>query len=447
MSQNAPDKGMFHFTLVWFGQFISFIGTAMTGFGISIWIYEQSHQATALTWSAFAFIAPSILLSPFAGAIVDRHNRKNIMIFTDLIAGLGTTTLLILFATGNLHLWHIYVVNAFSGAANSFQFPAYSAAVTMMLHKSQYGRASGMMALAEAASGITAPAIAAVMLRVTGLTGIMLVDVVTFVFAVSTLAMIHIPQPPVSGHSPTEKTTLWQEAAYGFTYIFQRPSLLGLQMVFFFVNLLSTLSFAVVVPMILSRTGNNETILASVQSLGAIGGVLGGLLLSVWGGPKRKVHGVLIGMIVTSLFGEALMGVGQGLFIWATASFFTQFAIPTLNGSNQAIWQAKVSPDIQGRVFSVRRLIAQITAPLAVAMAGPLADKVFEPAMREGTALSNTFKWLIPVGPGAGMALMFVITGLAGVLVGLGGYLFPAIRDAETILPDHDAVPVSPEGA
>ena len=245
---------------------------------------------------------------------------------------------------------------------------------------------------------------------------------------------------PANPRRPRGQGSLLQESAYGFRYIFQRPSLLGLQMVFFFINFLAMFGFAVMVPMILARTGNDEIALASVQSVGAIGGVAGGLLLSAWGGPRRKVNGILLGMVGVSIFSQSLMGVGQTVFVWATAAFMGQFIIPILNGSNQAIWQAKVAPDVQGRVFAVRRLIAQITAPLATALAGPLADNVFEPAMRTDGVLAPLFGWLVGTGTGAGMALMFVITGLLGVIVGFGGYLFPAIRDAEDLLVDYEAV-------
>lgn len=443
---NQPG-GMRGFTLIWFGQLVSLLGSGMTGFAISFWIFAETGEATALTWALFAFIAPSVLLSPVAGAIVDRSNRKWIMVLSDLAAGLATIGLLILVTTDNLQVWHVYVANAISGAFNSFQFPAYSAAVTLMLPKTQYGRASGMISLAGSASNILAPAFAGALLAPVGLAGIMIIDVVTFLVAIGTLALVRIPQPPVTAEGRTGKGNLWQESAYGFRYIFQRPSLLGLQLVFFFVNFSAMFGFALMVPMILARTGNDERILASVQSLGAIGGVVGGLLLSAWGGPRRRVHGVLLGMVISSLLGQALMGVGQGLFIWATAAFMTQFTIPTLNGSNQAIWQAKVAPDVQGRVFAVRRLIAQITAPVATAIAGPLADRVFEPAMRPDGPLAGSLGWLVGTGPGAGMGLMFVLSGLLGVLIGLSGYIFPAIRNAEEILPDHEAAGDAPASA
>ncbi len=440
MRFSVQPSGMRGFVVVWLGQVVSMLGTGMTNFALSFWIFQQTGEATALTWAIFFFMAPSVLFSPVAGAIVDRANRKMVMIVSDLLAGIATIFLLSLLAADSLQIWHIYVANLLAGAANAFQFPAYSAAVTMMLPKAQYGRAAGMLSLAGSASGILAPAFAGALLAPVGLVGIMSIDVATFLFAILALFVVHIPQPEETPEGRTGQGTLLQESGYGFRYIFERPSLLGLQMVFFFINFLAMFGFAVMVPMILARTGNDEIALASVQSVGAIGGVLGGLLLSTWGGPRRKVNGVLLGMIAVSIFSQALMGVGQTVFIWATASFMGQFIIPILNGSNQAIWQAKVAPDVQGRVFAVRRLIAQITAPVATALAGPLADNVFEPAMQPGGALAPLFGWLVGTGVGAGMALMFVVTGLIGVAVGLSGYLFPAIRNAEDILLDHEVV-------
>ncbi len=440
MRFSAQPSGMRGFVVVWLGQVVSMLGTGMTNFALSFWIFQQTGEATALTWAIFFFMAPSVLFSPIAGAIVDRANRKTVMIVSDLLAGIATIFLLMLLASESLEIWHIYVANLLAGAANAFQFPAYSAAVTMMLPKEQYGRAAGMLSLAGSASGILAPAFAGALLGPLGLVGIMGIDVATFLFAIFALFIVHIPQPEVTAEGRTGQGSLLQESAYGFRYIFEKPSLLGLQMVFFFINFLAMFGFAVMVPMILARTGNNEIALASVQSLGAIGGVVGGLLLSTWGGPKRKVNGVLVGMIATSIFGQALMGIGQGVFIWASAAFLGQFIIPILNGSNQAIWQAKVAPDVQGRVFAVRRLIAQVTAPVATALAGPLADNFFEPAMQPDGVLAPLFGWLVGTGAGAGMSVMFVITGLVGVAVGLGGYLFPAIRNAEDLLLDHEVV-------
>ena len=179
--------------------------------------------------------------------------------------------------------------------------------------------------------------------------------------------------------------------------------------------------------------------LASVLSAGAIGGVVGGLTMSAWGGPKRRVHGVLGGWVLGSLLGETLLGLGRTLPIWVVASFFFALSAPVINASNQSIWQAKVAPDVQGRVFAVRRLIAWVVVPLAQLVAGPLADQVFEPAMMPWGSLADTFGRLVGVGPGAGMALMLVFSGLAAALVGMSGYAVRDVRDAEEILPDHEA--------
>jgi len=443
MSKPRPT-GMPAFTIVWIGQVISLLGTGMTRFALTIWAWEVTGSATALALVGFFSFGPIVLLSPVAGALVDRWNRKLVMMFSDLAAGLSTIAILLLFATNHLQIWHLYVAGAFAGAFESFQFPAYSAAVTMMLPKEQYARASGMLSLAGSASGIFAPMLAGVLLGVIGIAGIMTIDVITFLAAIGALLVVRIPQPPITELGRTGQGNLLQESAYGFRYIFERPSLLGLQLVFFTINLIATFGFTLLAPMILARTDNNEIVLGSVQSAGAIGGVAGGLLLSVWGGPRRKVHGVLLGMVLASLSGELLMGLGRGLYLWAAAAFFGSFFIPILNGSNQAIWQAKVAPDVQGRVFAVRRLIAQITAPVAMLLAGPLADHLFEPAMRSGGSLAPVFGGLVGTGVGAGMSLMFVIAGVLGAVAGLGGYAFSAVRDAEDILPDHDPLLTQP---
>jgi MFS transporter, DHA3 family, macrolide efflux protein len=445
MKQSEPAlSGMRAFTLVWIGQFVSLMGTAMTQFGLTIWAYQMTGEATALALVGFFNFAPTVILSPIAGALVDRWNRKLVMMLSDLGAGVATIFIFIMYSTGNLQMWHLYVAGVVTGAFQAFQFPAYSASISLMLKKEDYARASGMMMLAESAPNIVAPVLAGFLLVVIGLSGIMIIDIVTFIFALFLLYLVFIPQPPVTEEGKKGQGSLLKESLFGFSYIFARPSLLGLQLVFFSINFIGSIGGVLIAPMILARTGQDEVIYGLTQSAFGVGGVIGAIVLSVWGGPKRRVHGVLLGMVASSLLGQMLMGLGNGLVFWLPAAFFTMFFIPVINGSNQAIWQAKVAPDVQGRVFSVRRLIAQITAPAAMLISGPLADRVFEPAMMPGGTLASTFGSVIGTGPGAGMALMFVIFGALGVLVGLAGYLFPAVRNAEDLLPDHNADAMRP---
>jgi MFS family permease len=374
-----------------------------------------------------------------AGAIVDRSNRKLMMMISDLAAGVTTIGILVLYATGQLQIWHLCITGFITGTFQTFQWPAYSAAITLMLPKEQYGRANGMIELAGASSNIFAPLLAGALLGVIGISGLLLIDIATFVVAVGALLFVYVPQPARTETGRQAQGSIWKESAYGFRHIFARPSLLGLQIVFLLGNLFSTLGYTVMAPMILARTGNDAVIFGAVQTVGAIGGVVGGLTMSAWGGFRRRVHGVLSGWGLSSLLGQTLMGLGQALPVWAVASFNGAFFGPIINGSNQAIWMAKVEPDVQGRVFATRRLIAWLVSPIATLAAGPLADYVFEPAMQEGGRLADTFGWLVGTGPGAGMSLMMVLTGLAAALVGFGAYGVRVVRDAEAILPDHDA--------
>lgn len=426
------------FTVVWFGQLISLLGTGMTQFTLTIWAWDKTGEATALALVGFSFILPHILASPFAGALVDRWNRKLVTMLSDIASGISTLTVLVLFISGRLEVWHLYITSAFSGAFQAFQFPAFSAAITLMLDKEQYARANGMLSLAQSASGIFAPVAAGILLPVIGTGGIMSFDVLSFIVAIGALTIIYIPQP----HWVTKakkRPSLLKDSVFGFRYIMARASLLGLQSIFFVVNFTTSVSFALLAPMILSRSGNDSIILGTVQSAFGVGGVIGGLLISAWGGPKRKVYGLLLGAVSSSLLSNMLMGLGRSAPIWVAAAFFFMFINPITNGCGQAIWQSKVPPELQGRVFSTRRLIAQASQPVAMFVAGPLADRVMEPAMMPGGSLAPVFGWLLGTGPGAGMALIFIFAGLIGAATGLGGFLFDVVRNVEDILPDHDA--------
>lgn len=433
--------GMAAFLLIQLGQTVSILGSSMTGFALSIWAYQLTGQATALALVAFFNFGPSVLLSPIAGALVDRWNRKLVMMISDLGAALGTIAIFILYSMGDLQIWHLYIVGAITGAAQAFQFPAYSAAITMMIPKEQYGRASGLMSLAEPAATIFAPVLAGALIGSIGVGGIMIIDIITFSAAFSALAAVRIPQPKATAEGIAARGSLLKESGFGFTYILARPSLLGLQLMFFYINLVGSISFTVMTPMILARTNLDSVALGWVFSIGSIGGLAGGLLMSAWGGPKRRVHGVLLGMAAIGVFAVIPLGLAGPVMLWAFGNFMFGLILPVLNGSNQALWQAKVPPDLQGRVFSVRRLIAQITAPVGMLAAGPLADRVFEPAMQSGGWLADTFGGIVGVGPGSGMGLMFVLAGAVGTIGALAGYLVPVIRNAEDILPDHNVQP------
>ncbi len=433
-------SGMRGFTVIWIGQMLSLIGTSMTGFAISIWAWETTRMAMTLAFVLVTSFAPLVLISPFAGALVDRYNRKRVMILADFAAGIPTIAVLLLYWSGTLQVWHLFITGAVSSTFQAFHFPAYSAATTMMVPKKHLARASGMMSIPQSASTILSPLIAAMIMAVTGsMTGVLLLDIFTFVFAISLLIPVHIPSPPTTDVGRKAAGSLWKEAVYGFRYIFRYPSLLGLLLVFFSVNLFMSSTNILMTPMVLARTGDNNMLLGSVLAMGGVGGVIGSVLLTAWGGPKRKVNGVLLGLITASLGGEILLGLGRDPVVWSIASFLSMRVIPTVQGSSQAIWQTKIAPDLQGRVFSARLFIAQFSVPIGMLGVGPLADFVFEPAMKSTGSLAPGFGSVVGVGEGSGMSLMFIGVGIIGVLIGIAGYSIKAIRNIEDILPDYDA--------
>jgi MFS family permease len=410
----------------------------MTSFAIKIWAWELTGQATALALVGFFTFLPSILITLFAGIIVDRCNRKLLMVMGDTVGALSTLAILWLYLTNHLQVWHLYVVGAIDGAFIEIQDLAYTASISLMVPKQQYTRASSMNSTIQYGSKIIAPALAGALYYVIGIAGISLIDLVTFVIAISTVLMVHIPQPRVGEMEYQSQANIWKEVTFGFHYIMVRRSLLAIIVfasLFWFAHDLGATLFS---PMILARTGNDTRVLGSISSAAGIGGVTGALLLNTFGGPKRRIHGFLLGMVGAGL-SKTIFGLGQMLLIWLPAQFCSSLNFPLLESSNIAILLAKVKPDVQGRVFAAQSLILQVLAAIASLLAGPLADAVFEPAMRPGGNLARFFGSIFGTGPGAGMALLYVITSICMILIGIGGYTYRPLRDVEPLLPDYDA--------
>lgn len=448
MNTETPKPQNFTvFVIIWIGQIFSIFGSAVAEFGITLWAYETTGKATPLALIGVFYTVPMLAVSPFVGVWVDRYNRKIMMMLSDFSAALVSLLVLILLLTGNLQIWHLYVTAVISGLFQGFHWPAYSAAISTMLPKKHYARANAMLEMAGPASGIFAPMVAGALIGTIGLQGLLTMDLIAASFAILVLIFVTIPQPKASEEGAASHGNILKEALFGLQYILKRPSLLQLQLLFLLCNFFFSLPNSVRAPMILARTGNDQLIFGSVQSAAAIGGLAGGLIMGIWGGPKRKIHGVLAGWAGSCLIGTVLFGMGQSTVIWITASVIGMIFAPIINGSNQAIWQSKVPPDLQGRVFAMRRLIAWFVLPLSNAVAGPLADLVFEPAMQPGGALSGIFGGLVGTGPGAGMGLMFVLGGGIAGLIAILAYTIPSLREVESRLPDHDEIQIQPAAA
>jgi MFS family permease len=376
---------------------------------------------------------PGILLSPIAGALVDRWDRRRVMILSDAGAGACTLALALLLASGSLQLWQIYLLMALSSSFGALQWPAYSAATTLLVAKEQLGRASGMVQMAEATGSILAPILAGTLVGVIGVPGVMLVDFATFLFAVSTLMLVRIPRPPVTESGKESRGSLLREAGYGWTYIRARSGLLSLLVFFAATNFFGSMVGVLIQPMMLSFT--SPAVMGRAFSAAGVGMLAGSLTISAWGGPKRKVFGILAFEFISGL-GMVVVGLRASATLIAAAGFVVLFTMPITNACSQAIWQRKVAPDVQGRVFAVRRMIAWSTMPLAYLIAGPLADRIFIPLLVEGGALADSVGRLLGVGPGRGIGLLFVVMGIFVSLACLAGALYPRLRRVELELPD-----------
>lgn len=409
----------------------------MTEFALAIWLWQVTGQATAIALISFFFQLPQIFVALFAGIVVDRFNRKYLMILADICAALCTITIGLLYSTNHLLIWHLYVVAALYGCFGHIQNLAYSTSIPLMVPKQHYIRVSSMSSLVGQASAIIAPALAGSLYPVIGLLGIIIVDITTFVIAIGTLLLVQIPQPSPTDITNFESETIGQKLAFGFRYIFSKPSLLAMTIAFSLFWFVHQIGETLYQPMILARTGGNAQVLGAVVTAAGVGGVIGASALSIWGGFKRRVRGMLIGFIGTGL-GKIVLGLGQKPLIWIGAQLFSSVNIPLLFSSSNAIWYAKVPPNVQGRVFAADHAMRMIIGALASLVAGPLADQVFEPAMKPGGFLAPILGPVFGTGTGSGIALLYVITAICIVLIGMGGYAFRSLRNVEDILLDHD---------
>ena len=431
-SPTPPRSGMTAFFAVWAGQLVSVLGTTMTAFALQIWVYTETGSVSDLAFVALAFAVPSTLVSPFAGALVDRWDRRTVMLVADAVAGAATLAIAGLYATGSLALWHVFALVGVGSMGNAFQAPAWLASIPLLVPKPQLGRANGLVQLNEGLSLVMAPALAGVLLVWSGLGAVLIVDVATFLVGIATLAAVRFPRP--ERDPDTEAGSVLADAIAGWRYIRERGGLFGLLWVYASVNFSLSFGNVLFIPLVVAFA--SEAAAGGVLSAAGFGAIAGSIAVSIWGGPKRKVLGTMAAISVAGL-GIAVAGLRASLTVVAVAAFVLMAMVPVANTASQVLWQTKVPPAVQGRVFAIRRMISQAISPIAILLAGPLADGVFEPLLAEDGALAGSVGAVIGTGTGRGVAFMFIVTGLMTALIGVIGYLMPRIRNLETELPDH----------
>jgi MFS transporter, DHA3 family, macrolide efflux protein len=424
------------FAITWLGQLVSVVGSGLTSFAVGLHVYRVTGSVTQLALVSFCYAFPAVVLSPIAGALVDRWDRRRAMLVSDLGAGTSVLFLWSLLAAAQagiwpLQPWHLFLPITLISAFSALRWPAYQAATSLLVPRRHLGRAIGMIELATAAGQVLAPMLAAALLVRVGLPSVILADLATFAFAILTLLPLRFPAPPRAASEGPR--ALGDEIFHGVRYIRARPGLVGLLAVVCFVNVILGLVWVLVTPLVLSVAG--VPALGVTFSIAGGGMLLGGVVMSVWGGPRRRLRG-LLGFLAAAgvvLFMGALPPSAP-LVAAGCASFL--FCIPLIGGSASAIWQAKVEPGVQGRVFAARRMVTLAASALAILAAGPLADRWFEPWLAPGGALAASVGRVIGTGPGRGIGFLFAVTGALTIAVVLAAASAPRLRRVEDELPD-----------
>jgi len=443
-NSNNPIKSMRTFLIVLVGQVTSMIGSGLISFALAVWIYDQTGQATPFAMTALFSVLPRILLSPFAGALSDRKNRKMIMIVSDSLAGLVTLATAVLLLTGNMQVWMIYLISCLEAVFGTFQQPAYSASIVMMVPKEQLTRANSLIQMGDAIQTILTPILAGVLFATIGMSGIIIIDIGTFLFALFTLILVKIPQPERKQETVEDKRSVWKDVAFGWRYLVDRPGLMGLMWYFALVNFFLNISAVMIGPLVLA-TGS-ATSLGVVQTFMGVGMLAGSLIMSVWGGVKKNRVPFVILFLLLGTLGFFIAGSSPSVTVISAGLFVLMFFIPFGGSISAAMFALKVAPEIQGRVVATRSMISQSMMPIAFLLSGFLADNLFNPLLVEGGALASTFvgRW-IGVGPSRGIGLMLITSGIILFIVSGFAYANRHIRNIETeipdVIPDEPALP------
>ncbi len=398
-----------NFFALWSGQAISLFGSSLVQFALVWWLTQKTNSATVLAGATLIAILPEVVLGPVVGVLVDRWSRQRVMLVSDIGVALTTLALMGLYAAGVAQVWHVYLAMFVRSVAGAFQYPAMQASTSLMVPKEQLARVAGLNQTLRGGLNIVAPPLGALLLSLLPMQGVLAVDVVTVFFGILPLLFVPIPQPPRAAQATASgsSTSMGAELRAGLRYVVTWPGLLMVLLMATLINFLLTPAAALMPILVTKHFAGGAWHLATLESVFGVGTIVGGILLSVWGGFKRR--------ILTSMLG--LMGLGLGFVIigFAPATVFGMalagagFAAVMqglTNGPLFAVLQSTVAPEMQGRVFTLVGSVAGAMAPLSLAVAGPVADYL-------------------------GIQVWYVVGGAACILMGAGALFAPAIMNLE----------------
>lgn len=426
------------FIILWIGQLASLTGSQLTGFALGVWVYQQTQSTTLFALMTALNVIPVILLSPLAGSLADRWNRRNAMLLGDLGSGICTMILAVCAWQGFLPIPLLALLTALNTAFSSFMRPAFTAAIAQLVPAEKLAPANSMLQLSYAIGALIAPLAGGLLLSNIGLWGVLSIDVATFLVAVVTQLAVQIPSLPQTNEASSAVTSLGDHPLYAWKFLRERPGLLALLLFFTSTNFLTGLCQVLMTPLILSFT--NVSVLGAILSAGGAGMLVGGGLLGFLSDRRSRISAI----VTFSLLGGGvliLVALKTSIALWFVGAFLFFLGMPLTHGSGQMIFQNKVPLAEQGRIFAFNEAVAGSALPISYLIAGPLSDRVFEPVMQPNGLLASSAGQLLGTGPGRGIALLFVIAGVLQSGLALAILKYPPLRDVERLLPN--IVPVS----
>lgn len=411
------QRKIYHFFVLFIGQTISQMGSSMTSFAVVIWAYSQDSQVMASSLLAVCSAVPYLITSLLGGTVADRTSKKQVMLVCDTVAAIGSLVILLCFASNQLHLWILCIVNIVNGFMNAFQGPASQVAVSLLIDKENYVRIGGIQSVVSSIAGMIQPVLAAAFLSIGGLGLILTIDLGTFLFAFVTLLLwVKIPEADC-GEKSSSIHTLKQEMIEGIRYLRHQEAIFLLLASYSVLEFIGAISFdSMYSPLLLARTGNNEMIVGIVSGFMAAGCVAASLLLTVKKQIEKRIPAMFLGSFMC-LTGIMLFGMGRNIYWWCAVVFFGCFGSPIYGTMQTAILREKVPIQMQGRMFAMQGMITQILAPVGYLAGAVLADHVFEPFMQKQGTLQLVFSRFVGSSSGAGIGLIFVLAGLAGNVI------------------------------
>ena len=407
------------FMVIWFGQFISMLGSALSAFGLGIWIFQKTGSAASFAMSAVCTVLPALLFAPFAGSIADRKKRKAIILLTDSIDAFLKILIVTLLIFNKLELWMVYPLVFISGTLGTFQNPAFGASIPMLVPSDKLTRANGLLQFSSAIQNLLAPVIAGFLYPLIELKGLFIIDFVSFFFALASIAFIKIPQPLIEKTKDSLVLAAFKDLQYAWKYLIQKEGLMQLIVFFAFLNFIANLSMILLGPLMMSVY--NSQAYGNVQAGIGLAMLLGGLCSSLIPDTKNKIKRILLILSLCSI-GPIISGTTLNRIIITGGFFIFMFPVPYVNTLLMSIFQIKIERNVLGRVGALMTAILAAITPIAYLCAGPLADYVFEPLMNE---------------KGRGIGLIFIISGILLIISCLLMRLNKTVTSIEKRLPDY----------